>query len=370
MSAAIARLLYAASEHDADMLYATRFFVPDAFLWWSFAGRTNAVLSPLEIGRARRQARIDRIWAAEDFLPPSAKERDAAALIAAVARRSGFRRIKVSSHFPAGLMEKLKRKGLKIEVADGLFFPERMIKRAEEIKALERGVRLAEEGLARGLEILKTSRKGRGRVLRWAGKPLTSERLRGEIDAAIIRQGGLPAGTIVAGGDQACDPHDRGSGVLRANEAIILDIFPRDQRSGYYGDLTRTVVRGRASEALRRLYGTVAEGKRWVMKQVKAGADGKRLHDALVERFREAGYATEKKRGIWQGFFHGTGHGLGLEIHEAPRFGAGKLPLHTVITVEPGLYYPGLGGIRLEDVVVVEKNGVRNLTRARQVLEI
>jgi Xaa-Pro aminopeptidase len=118
------------------------------------------------------------------------------------------------------------------------------------------------------------------------------------------------------------------------------------------------------------VYATVAAGKRWVMTQMKAGADGNRLHQALVERFKEAGYPTEQRKGRWVGFFHGTGHGLGLEIHEAPRFSDGPFQAGTVITVEPGLYFRGLGGVRLEDVVVVEKNGITNLTRARQQFEI
>ena len=108
----------------------------------------------------------------------------------------------------------------------------------------------------------------------WSGRTLTSEILRAEIDSAILRAGGLPANTIVAGGDQACDPHERGSGPLKANSLIILDIFPRDAMSGYFGDMTRTVVRGRASEAQRRLWETVSEGQALALKKMKPGVDG------------------------------------------------------------------------------------------------
>ena len=229
---------------------------------------------------------------------------------------------------------------------------------------------MATIGLLRGQEVLQEATIRKDRKLFWGNEILTSERLRGEIDAAIVRANGLPANTIVAGGDQACDPHERGSGPLFANQAIILDIFPRDPRTGYYGDLTRTVVKGRASEQLRHLYQTVKEGKAWVMNSVKPGRSGAEMHQELVERFKKAGYPTKKIKGRWVGFFHGIGHGLGMEGHEAPRFSDTHFTPGEVITVEPGIYYPGIGGVRLEDVVVVHSKGVRNLTNLPEELEI
>jgi Xaa-Pro aminopeptidase len=190
------------------------------------------------------------------------------------------------------------------------------------------------------------------------------------MDSAVLHAGGSPANTIVAGGDQGCDPHERGHGPLRANEAIVLDIFPRHAANYYYGDLTRTVVRGRASEALRAQYATVQEGKRWVMKQLREGADGTALQKELIERFKTAGYPTEQREGRWVGMFHGVGHGLGLDLHESPRFAAARLFAGLSITVEPGLYYPGVGGVRIEDVVIVGPKGVRNLTKFEEELEL
>lgn len=364
-----ARLIYACSEADADLLYTTRFFVPDAFLWWQWRGKTHAVMSPLEIDRARRAARIDHVHAPEDFLPKGTTG-GTAQLIVEIARKQKFNAAVVPASFPLGLAFELKKLGFLIEVEPGPFFPQRQFKTAEEVKMLTTALRVTEAGLARGFEVLRQSKIGRNRVLRWGNAVLTSEILRGEIDAVVVKRGGLPANTIVAGGDQACDPHERGSGPLRANETIILDIFPRHQASGYFGDLTRTVVRGKASAAQKHLYHTVAEGKRWVQKQMKPGVDGKKLHAQLVDRFKAAGYPTEKQNGRWVGFFHGTGHGLGLEIHESPRFAAGKFKKGLALTVEPGLYYPGLGGVRLEDVVILKPGGILNLTKAPQFLEI
>jgi Xaa-Pro aminopeptidase len=199
---------------------------------------------------------------------------------------------------------------------------------------------------------------------------LTSEILRAEIDSTILRAGGIPTGTIVAGGDQACDPHERGYGPLYADSLIILDVFPRDAKTGYFGDMTRTVLRGRASEAQRKLWETVKGGQALALRRIKAGVDGMTIHKAIQEFFAQRGFPTEVRRGRRVGFFHGTGHGLGLEIHEHPRLQKVVLKDRQVLTVEPGLYYPGLGGVRIEDVVLVTKTGCRILSRFPKQLEI
>lgn len=359
-----AQLLYADSEHGADIRYATGVQVPDPFLWLKWQGKTYAIVSRLEFSRVQKEATVDEVLSSESFFPPKAKNKGTHDLILRLAKKLGFPSIEVPPDFPHGLAVTLQKRGLTVRVKPAPFFPERMIKNAEQVEHIRRALQMAEAGMQRAFAILRDTSIRRDRSLVWLNQPLTSERLRGEIDATIIREGGLPAGTIVAGGDQACDPHQRGHGPLRANEAIILDIFPRDQRTGYFGDLTRTVVRGEASPELHRLYETVQEGQRWVMGQMKAGADGAKLHEQLTARFTKAGYPTEQREGHWVGFFHGTGHSLGLEIHEAPRFSAGKFKSGTAMTVEPGLYYPGLGGIRLEDLVMIQSKGVENLTTA------
>jgi Xaa-Pro aminopeptidase len=364
------RLMCAASGSDADMLYATGFYADDPFVWWETRGKTHLALSPLEIDRARPVARVTEVHGNAEFLPAAAAAGGFAKLIAGIAKKYRWRALEVPEQFPAGLLEKLRRDGLKVIVSAQPFFPQRSRKTKEEIAALQTALRVAEAGLRRGLEVLKASRANRRGFLYWGKIPLTSERLRAEMDAAVLHAGGSPAHTIVAGGLQGCDPHERGHGPLRAHEAIVLDIFPRHATNHYYGDLTRTVVRGRASEALKAQYATVQSGKRWVMTQMRAGADGASLQKALIARFASAGYPTEQRDGRWVGMFHGVGHGLGLDLHESPRFAAGKLFAGLSITVEPGLYYPGVGGVRIEDVVIVGKNGVRNLTRFEEELEL
>jgi Xaa-Pro aminopeptidase len=187
----------------------------------------------------------------------------------------------------------------------------------------------------------------------------------------MLRAGGIPAGdSIVAGGEQACDPHERGHGTLRAHELIIIDLFPRDAKSHYYGDLTRTVVRGKASEAQRHLWESCCAGQRQVLASLWSGASGKKIHQELERFFAQEGYPKEQKNGRWSGFFHGTGHSLGLEVHDGLRFSTTCLKLGHVFTIEPGLYIPGLGGVRQEDVVVITEKGYRLLSHFPKILEI
>src|SRR5919109_705832 len=156
------------------------------------------------------------------------------------------------------------------------------------------------------------------------------------------------------------------------HSSIIFDIFPRSQKTGYFGDLSRTVVRGRASEKLKEIYATVQAGQQIGFDMIREGADGKEVHQKILALFDARGFPTGRIHGRMQGFFHGTGHGLGLDIHEPPRIAPVEAILRKghVVTVEPGLYYLGVGGVRLEDVVVVNAKGNRNLTDCPQFLEI
>jgi len=232
---------------------------------------------------------------------------------------------------------------------------------------------MAEVGMAEAMLALRNSKIVRDKKLVYRNAPLTSERLRAVIDTAVLQAGGLAANTIVAGGRQGCDPHERGHGPLHAHEPVIIDIFPRSHATGYFGDITRTVVRGRASAAVQKLYVTVKRGQNIAFQKIRSGASTSAIHNAVQACFEQQGFATGKHHGRMQGFFHGTGHGLGLEIHESPRMGStsiGELKTGQVVTVEPGLYYPEIGGVRLEDVALVTSNGARNLTRFEKVLEI
>jgi Xaa-Pro aminopeptidase len=368
------RLIIAASETDADMLYATRFFAPDPFIFLEQNGKRTLVLSDLEIGRGRKQAKADEfvsfnklereVQGKSKNSPPYEK------VLAHFLRGRGVRSTIVPENFPLGYAQELAAHKIRLHTTNGLFWPKREAKSNEEIAMMGRALRITEIGLKRAMEVLARSTITRGKKLRWSGQTLTSELLRAEIDTAILHAGGIPNGTIVAGGDQGCDPHERGYGPLFANSLIILDVFPRDAKSGYFGDLTRTVLRGRASDAQRKLWVTVKDGQALALKRIKAGIDGMKIHQAIQDLFRERGFPTEVRKGKNVGFFHGTGHGLGLEVHEYPRLQKVILKDRQVLTVEPGLYYPGLGGARQEDVVVVTKTGCKILSRFPKRLEI
>jgi len=364
------RLIVAVSETDPDLLYATRFFAPDAFVYLEKAGRTLVMLNDLEIDRGRAQARVDEVVAFSDVARRAGKEPSFAAVLVRLLKEQRVRKARVPATFPLGLAVELANAGITLEPVSGLFFPERECKTAEELRKLRQALVITETGMTRGMEVLSASEIGPENQLHWGGRVLTSERLRAEIDSAILHAGGTPANTIVAGGAQACDPHERGHGPLKAHTLIILDIFPRDARTGYFGDMTRTVVRGRASDAQRRLWETVLEGQRLALASMKPGVDGKEVHEAVQALFTERGYPTGQVKGRWTGFFHGTGHGLGLEIHEEPRFGRTRFKPGQVLTVEPGLYYSGLGGVRIEDVVTVTARGIKLLSRFEKRLEV
>jgi Xaa-Pro aminopeptidase len=368
------RLIVAASDHDPDMLYATRMFVPDPFIFLEQDGKRTLVLSDLEIGRGRKQAQADEILPYSEFEGEvqggSKKTPTFEKVLSHFLVKRRVHSAIVPDNFPLRFAEELEAVNIRLRASNGLFWPARETKSEDELRLMRRASSITEKGMARAMEVLAACKARRNKKLDWFGRVLTSEILRAEIESAILHAGGLPAGTIVAGGDQACDPHERGSGPLLADSLIILDIFPRDAASGYYGDMTRTVVRGRASEEQRRLWDTVREGQAMAMKAMKPGAEGLKIHNEVKQFFTQQGFPTEVRDGQQVGFFHGTGHGLGLEIHEFPRFQKTVFKPGQVITVEPGLYYPGLGGVRIEDVAVVTENGNRLISKFEKRLEI
>ena len=372
-----AKLIVASSEESADMLYATKLFVPDAFVLLVQDGRSTIMLSDLEVGRGRRDATVDEVVSQSEFTAEHKKalgrHPSFARVIAHFLKTRRLRRVVVPPNFPLGMSVELAREGVQVALPKkGAFFPQRVRKTPVELGHLRRALEITAAGMARGMEVLRAAKKTKASPeLQWGGASLTSERVSSEIYTAIVRLGGAPKDTIVAGGEQGCDPHERGSGPLRAGELIVIDIFPRDLASGYFGDMTRTVVKGRASDAQRHLWETVQEGQRRAIAGTRARADGIALHDSVKKFFKAQGYPTEVRDGQPVGFFHGTGHGLGLELHEQPRFnGTRSFEMGSVFTVEPGLYYPGLGGVRIEDVVAVTAKGHEMLSHFEQRLEI
>lgn len=367
-----ARLLFGDSERNADILYASGLFVPDPFPLILHGRRRIAVMSDLEMDRARGADALDEVLSLSEYLRRTAGG-GMAAVVAMVLRERGIQRVEVPADFPLELAQAIRRRRIAVRAAPDPFFPQRQVKREDEVRMIRDSLRAAETGLEAGVSLLRRSRIGRkDGFLREGTARLTSERVRGEINAAIVRHGCVPSHTIVAGANQGCDPHEGGHGPLRANHPIVIDVFPRSDRTGYWGDITRTVVRGQASERVRAAHAVVRQGQRLAFAAIRDGADGAAIHARIQDFFTENGFPTESRRGRMRGFFHGTGHGVGLEIHEAPRISPrpARLRAGNVVTVEPGIYEWGMGGVRIEDMVVVTRDGCRNLTRASCVLEI
>ena len=368
------RLIFASSEESADLLYATKFSVPDPVLFLRQNGKTTVLLSDLEIDRGKKEAKVDEIIALSSIERLLGKGRKGKPpierTIGYILRERRVRKAAVPYNFPIGLADRLAREGVKVVPIAGLFWRDREFKTEEELRLIRRAIRITEVGLARGIEVLQAAEIKSGKRLVWGGAALTSERLRAEIDSAILHAGGTPTNTIVAGGEQACDPHDLGSGPLKADSLIILDVFPKDGRSGYYGDLTRTVVRGKANEAQRALWSTVLDAQKFALQNIRAGDSGAALQKEVSEYFKEKGYPAEIRNERWVGFFHGLGHGIGLEIHEQPRIAKTNFKTGQVLTVEPGLYFPGVGGVRIEDDGVVTDRGFKVLSKFEKRLEV
>jgi Xaa-Pro aminopeptidase len=362
-----ARVMVADSESDADMLYAVGIFVPDPFIYFEIAGQKHIVVSDLEIDRAKAQATVHRVHSLSRYSKRFGV-RKLEELLPRILREHRVHAVEVPMHFPVGFAKRLHG----VRVKPDPFIPARAVKSAAEVAKLTNALRLAEAGMLAGISAIKASRIGRDGCLYWRKQRLTSEHVQGFINATIAGLGGIAAHTIVAGGSHGCDPHESGHGPLRAHQPIIVDIFPRDTETGYWGDITRTVVRGRASEKVKAMYAAVGEAQQLVFAGLRDGAQGRELHAAVGELFTQRGFWTGRRHGRMQGFFHGTGHGLGLEIHELPRIGAADSVLRTgnVVTVEPGLYYRGVGGVRLEDVASIGPRGAKNLTRFPKQLEL
>jgi Xaa-Pro aminopeptidase len=375
MPADRATLMIAASETDSNLYYATSFIAPDAFLYLEVKGERLMVMSDLELDRARSQASVDRVLSYSEIERQLRGQGVAAPgtvdVLHAVLTPHGITRLLVPANFPFGYAVRFQQLGYQLEAKKDPFFERRAIKTEEEVRHIEASQRATEHAVRAAHDMLRTATPRDG-LLWHEGQPLTSERIKKLINVKLMEQDCVAQHTIVAGGDQACDPHNEGSGPLPANRSIIFDVFPRSAQSRYFADMSRTVVRGTPSADLKKLYQIVKDAQEEAIEQIRDGADGAKIHQGICDRFDKAGYKTGLVNGRMQGYFHGTGHGVGLDIHEPPRISRTGSALQEghVVTVEPGLYYPGLGAVRIEDMVLVTRDGCRNLTQFPKTFEL
>jgi len=361
-------LILASSEENKDLFYATRFLAPDPFVFVRIGSQKYLLMSDLEIDRARKQAQGCRVLSFSALQTTYEKKHGQRGkitdLLGDFLKTRGVKNLLVPAVFPIQYADLLRKKGLKIRVKPDPFFESRTVKSAAEIRAITQSIRCTERAFGEAVRILRKTSIRRGRLY-WQGQLLTSEKMKQILRRSLLDRDCLASRPIVACGPQSMDPHHEGSGPLYAHQPILFDIFPRHLKSQYFGDFSRTVVRGKPAPKLKKMYAAVQEAQRIAFRSIRHGANARHIHLAIQKYFEASGFPTGTQKGRMQGFFHGTGHGLGLEIHEPPRFGLSEeiLKAGQVITVEPGLYYADTGGVRLEDVVVVTRTGCRNLTR-------
>ncbi|HLG43551.1 MAG TPA: Xaa-Pro peptidase family protein [Nitrospirales bacterium] len=368
-------LIIAASEAESNLYYATRFLAPDPFIFLRIKGEKILLMSDLEVDRARATATVDTVLSYSDYESRVKRGGTAAPtsidVVDEFLKERGVTRLLVPEHFAFEHGRRLQARGYELSTRREPFFEERAIKTQEEIGYIEAAQRAVESAVRRAIDLLGAASVRDGLIVH-EGEPVTSERIKKLINVALMEQDCVAQHTIIAGGVQACDPHNEGTGPLKANEPIVMDVFPRHMTTRYFADMSRTVVKGRPSRAMQRLYDTVLAAQEEAIASVRDGADGQEIHAAVLSRFEAAGFKTGRVQGRMQGFFHGTGHGVGIDIHESPRISrsGSRLEAGQVVTVEPGLYYPEIGATRIEDMVLVTADGCRNLTRFPKILAI
>ena len=380
-----AYILYANS-NDPDMRYISGFNVSDPLLCIKCAGKRPALIVPqMEKERAAAESACDVLTRGEiGFFEYYEEFKDGfkaqAKMTADYVAENGIEgrdgnaggkkpTVLVPENFPIVFARELENY-CTLTVDRGGMGKIRSVKTADEIAKIRACQAVNERALAFAVNIIKTAPADNGELripagMSGEGEPLTSDVLRGLIECFFLKNGCVAEETIVSCGAETAMPHCVGHGVLCENEPIVLDIFPRDTKTGYYSDMTRTILRGEASSELVKLYDTVAAGKKLGESMIRAGVKGCDVHNAVLKYFEDSGYHTET-----EGFIHSLGHGVGLAIHEQPSLSpsGGELAAGHIVTVEPGLYYKDIGGVRLEDMGLVTADGFDCFTKFEEKL--
>jgi len=370
INGADAYLLSSESAHNADMYYATGFLAHDPFIYLN-SGNEKLLVSDMELGRAKNESRI------KDVIPTSQYgimdkirtfpdvETAYCEMIFEFLHSLNAKRIAVPYNFPVQTADCMRKAGFDVIPMKSPFREMREVKNEKEIAAIQKAQRAGEKALEEGIKAIKNATI-KNDMLIHDNNPLTTETVRAIIERALLSYGCEAPDIIIACGRGSSDPHWQGEGDLLANEPIVIDMVPRSKKERYYSDMTRTVMRGTPGEELKEMFEAVLESQKAALKKIKAGITGSDVHNIVCEVLEEIGFETARgKSGIFtEGFIHSTGHGVGLDIHEGPSLSeSGKeLKAGNVVTVEPGLYFKDLGGVRLEDVVIVTKTGCKNLT--------
>jgi Xaa-Pro aminopeptidase len=347
--------------------------IPDAFLYAEAGGRRVAVLHSLEIPRVRAEAPeveivpLEELGSDELFSQGLKGWEISLELAVRACKKLGIESAIVPEGFPVGFADHLRANAVELTVDRDLFDNRRRLKNATELRGIRNAQKACEAALDASRELLRRATPN-GAGLEVAGEPLTCERLKRVIEDVFADHDVEGGEMIVSHGAQTAVGHDMGSGQIAPNEPIVFDLFPRDKATGCYADMTRTYVVGEPTDEVKEWHRLVKEALDVSTAGVKPGVNGRKLYEQVCDIFQNAGYKTQlnKQPGevLQDGFFHGLGHGVGLEVHELPglsRVGHDLVP-GDVVTVEPGLYRSGYGGLRLEDLVLVTDDGYEVIT--------
>ncbi|MEI8207143.1 MAG: M24 family metallopeptidase [Kiritimatiellales bacterium] len=362
-------ILISSSKNAANIRYLCGTEPPETAVLIQTGRRGTLIVSEMEYNRLRRTVKRGITVLHPEMIGSAWKKGPGDWIKKTIA----WKKLSGGADFPLGLAEKLKRAGVKIKISEEAVCPQRESKTADEISAVKSAQHAAVAAMNAASKQIAATKIGKDGRLRSGKTILTSETVRATICHTLLDYDCIATETIVACGPHSADPHERGTGPLRAGQPIVLDIFPRSTATGYWGDLTRTVCRGTAPAELKKMYNAVKAAHAAALKAVKAGAWTDDVHAAAAGELDRCGFKTETIDGVPQGFIHGTGHGVGLEIHEAPRVSSAvhkKLRAGNIITIEPGLYYPHIGGVRIEDTILVTKTGYQILAPCPKKLEI
>jgi Xaa-Pro aminopeptidase len=377
-------LLHAESVAQPDQLVASRFLSGDPFVYIEADGRRLIVVGDFEVGRARSESGADEVWGGTDLgidelfaegLDHNAIGRE---LALRATRRAGLDSVVVPGWFPLATAEHLRGAGIAVRIDDDRFEQRRRLKDAHAIAAIREVTALVEESMVLIRRRLAACDVDPDGTLRDDGGVLTSERLHAAARTFWAENGLEGELPIIAGDAHSADPHDVGSGPLSAHTPILCDLFPRSARTRYHGDMTRTFCVGEPPAELVELHATVERALDSSIAAIGPGVVGSSLDALVCAQFEAAGHPTTRSpAGVDPAsvarYVHGLGHGVGLAVHEMPglgRSGHEELRAGDVVTVEPGLYRVGFGGVRLEDVVLVTEHGCENLNRLDRSLSV
>lgn len=385
-----ALLLYSESYKNQNMYYLTRFLAPDPFILLKrIDNPPTIIVSTMEYPRAQKESIVKDVRPYTDYNPLEIikAEKDprmgVMKLIASITTKELGEEtvISVPYNFPTMVTDVLRKEGLTIKPMFNVIERARETKESDEIKEIKNVQEVVEKVTAEVINLIADSDIGPKNTLihntDGKKKPLTVGEVKALMGHRFIDNWcAIEEELIVACGPPSADPHYEGNPEdrLKANQPIILDIYPRNIRKRYWADMTRTVVKGKAPDRVKRMFDAVLEAKNACIDALHEGVLGSNMFNLCCDILEKAGYDTVRGgKQIEKGFTHGLGHGVGLEIHESPSMSeVYKFPLkeHSTVTVEPGLYDPKVGGVRIEDIVEVGKKGCNNLTKMYVQLEI